>query len=303
MECVAFGPQDSYVVVPTSEDFVSFGHGELSLSWLQDESSIAHAAYSGDDGYFVRYEDGRSEWRLHPKLGKLIKREGVEWIKFGSDDSYIFKSDEGQLHWYNLPDELDRRLKSSRPSDELVSVGLGSNRSYVAIFPTDFIWHGCVPDTLVQILQTGKIPGKKKATVETLDAVWLSAYDKRFYLEYNGGAAYWSGLNSYFDTMMTCDAMLNPLEISYTQDSISASFADGRSIYDAAKSLNNQTMRITDFPMINVFEHAGRYFSKNNRRLWAFRNSGVRFAPVRIIAKPSDLDNFTQRKEIYIRYK
>ena len=37
---------------------------------------------------------------------------------------------------------------------------------------------------------------------------------------------------------------------------------------------------MTDIPMMEVFKQGSSYFSKINRRLWAFRNSGVRSAPV-----------------------
>ena len=165
--CLAFGPAQSYAVVPRSDSFTSFWQGELAGWIFEGGRSVEYVAFSGIDGYYVRYEDGSSAWSLHPGLGKLIKKEGVKWIVFGPD-SYVFLSKSGVLHWWNVPDALEERLESLSSSDHLVSVGLGQSSPYVAIFQTDYIWGGNVPDSLVQILHSRKISGSK-SKVETLN--------------------------------------------------------------------------------------------------------------------------------------
>ena len=204
LTCLAFGPAQSYIVIPHSDSFRVFWKSGLADSLRK--SDVEHLAFEGTDGYYVRYSDGNAAWKLHPDLGKLIKREGVKWIAFGSE-GYIFMSESGGLRWWNIPDELEQLLESD---ETLVSVAVGQGSAYVAIFEKEYMWGGDVPRPLEKMLRTKTVPGTKQK-INSFDAVWLSAYDDRYFLQYNGGATQWNSVDTYFDTMMSCDKMVNPL--------------------------------------------------------------------------------------------
>eukprot|EP00928_Gymnodinium_smaydae_P050634 TRINITY_DN34195_c0_g1_i1.p1 TRINITY_DN34195_c0_g1~~TRINITY_DN34195_c0_g1_i1.p1 ORF type:complete len:315 (-),score=17.80 TRINITY_DN34195_c0_g1_i1:201-1145(-) len=299
MACVAFGPNGQFVAIPEDSDYPAFWSSTLADDLMKkNKKTIVDIAFAMDNQYYVEHDDGSSSWSLHPDLSKLIKKVGVTWITFGPSGTYVFKCAEGVLHWWGIPAELEKHLKSNS-NDDCLCVSLGQNDSYVVIFKSSYYWCG-VPERLSKALNT-KRNGKTK--IDTFDYVWLSAYDSRYYLEYNGGAAIWSGCSEYFDSMMQCDQMMNPLELFYTNDSISATFSDGKSIYDTARDLNNGKLSITEVPMMEVFAVGDSYFSKNNRRLWSFRNSGVKLAPMKTVKAPKNSNSLPKRRDIYVRYR
>ncbi|CAE7438060.1 unnamed protein product [Symbiodinium natans] len=102
--------------------------------------------------------------------------------------------------------------------------------------------------------------------------------------------------------MMQCDTMLCPEDVYYTNDSISSTFSDGRSIYDAAASFNTHSLRVTDFPLMHVFRSGSCYFSRNNRHLWVFRNSGVDLVPVKLVRRPARSSRLLPREHVCVRY-
>ena len=284
LKCLAFGPDGSYMVVPCSSVLCPFWKGEAAEKFCSNKKQVDYLAFCGPDQHYVLYSDGSWEHKLPSKLVELIETEGVSWISFGSD-SYILESAEGELRWNNIPEQLAVKLQEWRRG--LVSVSLGKENTYCAIFKSGPVWSHGVPELLDTMLKTKTVPDTH-ASIETFDAVWLSAYDDRFYLQYNGGAAYWDcGECSQFTRMMQCHDTLRPQEIFYSNESIAPTFSDGRSIYDAAQGLNQGSLHITDFPLIQVFRIGSSLFSRNNRRLWAFRNSGVDWVPVIYVHRPS----------------
>jgi hypothetical protein len=52
-------------------------------------------------------------------------------------------------------------------------------------------------------------------------------------------------------------------------------FRDGTSIDNLAEELRSGRIRPRDVPAIRVFEHDGKLFTLDNRRLEAFRRAGV----------------------------
>merc|ERR1712216_449128 len=114
---------------------------------------------------------------LYDDLGKLVKKEGVKWITFGQNGSYIFEDASGVMHWWNIPDGLEKELKS-RWKSQIVSISLGQfPNSYVAIFD-DYKYWSKIPDDLATMLKSSKV---RKDTVHSFDKVWLSSYDSKYY--------------------------------------------------------------------------------------------------------------------------
>ena len=116
----------------------------------------------------------------------LLKKEGVNWITFGSQESYILETASGRLKWWGIREALSKAI-TEWPND-LVSVSLGRDKSYCAIFQQSTLFYN-VSDDLSQILNKMKTPDGKK--VNNFDKVWLSAYDDRYYVAFNGDSSAW----------------------------------------------------------------------------------------------------------------
>ncbi|CAJ1346800.1 unnamed protein product [Effrenium voratum] len=87
---------------------------------------------------------------------------------------------------------------------------------------------------------------------------------------------------------------LNPMEIRYIQDSISNRFQCGRRVRDTMEKLRDGRLQVEDIPKIRAFQHNGRWYTEDNRRLWAFKEADVSSAPVQVVAKASvDQRKFT----------
>jgi hypothetical protein len=100
--------------------------------------------------------------------------------------------------------------------------------------------------------------------------------------------------------------LLNPQSIRFSQASIKATFQDGTSIYDLAAKLRSGRIRPHDVPAIRVFEHDGKFFTLDNRRLEAFRRAGVD-VPVRMASPQKIADEAskftTQNDGVSIRIR
>lgn len=68
---------------------------------------------------------------------------------------------------------------------------------------------------------------------------------------------------------------INPKTIHFTQDSIKATFKDGRTVQSMADDLASGALKADDVPPIAVFEKNGKLYSLDNRRLEAFQRAGV----------------------------
>jgi hypothetical protein len=92
---------------------------------------------------------------------------------------------------------------------------------------------------------------------------------------------------------------LDPDQVRFTQSSIGATFRDGRSIEQLAEGLRTGTDSADDVPPIRLFEHGGKLFTLDNRRLEAFRRADVA-VPCRM-ATPSEVQEeswkFTTKNE------
>ncbi|WP_299005973.1 hypothetical protein [uncultured Shewanella sp.] len=95
------------------------------------------------------------------------------------------------------------------------------------------------------------------------------------------------------------EGLADPSSIRFTQDSIKATFKDGRSLKDLIDDLKSGKVTANDLPAIRIFERDGKIFSLDNRRLKAFQEAGV---PIRTKpATPDEIANeafkFTSKNE------
>ena len=69
---------------------------------------------------------------------------------------------------------------------------------------------------------------------------------------------------------------LDPSDVRYTQKSIKGDFGDGRSVDNMISGLKNGSIKQGDVPSIRVFEQNSKIYSLDNRRLYAFKQAGMK---------------------------
>lgn len=75
--------------------------------------------------------------------------------------------------------------------------------------------------------------------------------------------------------------LLSPASIRYSQDGITASFANGTRIDNAARALVRDPSGADKYDPIRITSRKGKYISLDNRRLWVFRHAGIPACRVR----------------------
>ena len=89
---------------------------------------------------------------------------------------------------------------------------------------------------------------------------------------------------------------MNPQHVRYIQDSIARKFRCGRMVEHTTDMLKIKEITPDDIPPIRVFEMNGHIHTEDNRRLYAFKKSGILSVPVvRILASQVDPDKFSKR--------
>ncbi|MEU7012481.1 RHS repeat-associated core domain-containing protein [Streptomyces sp. NPDC046385] len=78
---------------------------------------------------------------------------------------------------------------------------------------------------------------------------------------------------------------ISPKAVRFSQDSISGSFSDGRSLSQAIDDLAAGRKTANDFPAIRVFQQDGKLYTLDNRRLYVFKEAGVSINFTRAIAE------------------
>jgi hypothetical protein len=77
----------------------------------------------------------------------------------------------------------------------------------------------------------------------------------------------------------------DPKSIRYSQDSISAKFANGTAVDSAARSLRKTPKNVDDYPPLLLRKRkGGKLVSLDNRRLWVFKHAEVPLCKVRWIS-------------------
>ncbi|WP_282697158.1 RHS repeat-associated core domain-containing protein [Streptomyces sp. CC208A] len=68
---------------------------------------------------------------------------------------------------------------------------------------------------------------------------------------------------------------ISPKAVRYSQDSIKGSFKDGQSFTQAIDDLKAGRATANDFPAIRIFEHEGKIYTLDNRRLYVFKEANI----------------------------
>lgn len=100
---------------------------------------------------------------------------------------------------------------------------------------------------------------------------------------------------------MSENSYLRPTDIRFTQDTISSRFQNGDDVIEAAKAMCSGRDRQTS-PAMEVYQHRGKYYSRNNRSLYVSRvaelNGAVATVPVRVVEKSQkDCCRFTTKSD------
>ena len=70
-------------------------------------------------------------------------------------------------------------------------------------------------------------------------------------------------------------ATIDPRIVRFSQNSIKSTFRDGRTIDTLARGLISGTIPLESVPPIRLVEKDGNLYSLDNRRLEAFRRTGI----------------------------
>lgn len=77
---------------------------------------------------------------------------------------------------------------------------------------------------------------------------------------------------------------VDPEDLRWTHDSLQRLFTCGRSLAEVADRLQQRTLLPSDLPTVSMVYHGGKWYSRNNRRLWCLKTAGIRSVQVRITA-------------------
>ena len=69
---------------------------------------------------------------------------------------------------------------------------------------------------------------------------------------------------------------VNPADLRWTHERIQSLFTCGRSVEDVAMQLKQGALLPSDIPMLQVVRYQGKWYSRNNRRLWCFKEARVK---------------------------
>lgn len=107
--------------------------------------------------------------------------------------------------------------------------------------------------------------------------------------------------------LKTSKIMMDPTHIRYTKDSIRSRFGDGKRVDDTKHALQSKEISPHRIPPINVFPWKGVVHTEDNRRLFVFKNAGLKRVPVQLTTRENiDSRKFTTTNDgtdIFIRYR
>ncbi|WP_166141442.1 hypothetical protein [Methylosinus sp. RM1] len=81
---------------------------------------------------------------------------------------------------------------------------------------------------------------------------------------------------------------IDPNTVRFSQDSIKGSFSDGKTVQMLIDGLKSGAIKPDLIPAINVFERNGNLFTLDNRRLYAFRQAGLKIKYKMVPYDPTD---------------
>lgn len=69
--------------------------------------------------------------------------------------------------------------------------------------------------------------------------------------------------------------VVKPSEVRWTHGRLQCLFSCGRRLTAVAQQLRSGELLAAQLPTISIVLHAGKWYSRNNRRLWCFKEAGV----------------------------
>eukprot|EP01084_Bolivina_argentea_P273856 466611_1 len=291
---IALGPEDAWVVQDdTKFNDISWSSGlpdnafnvlnGCDASANNKNNALKIFAMGDNDDYFVSYINGDWQYSGIPDLDDALFKSDVSCFALGPNSSYITITD-ACVAWNNVPSEADKILK--KKSSQLVWASLGCDDTYFFMFADgSYCWD--VSASLNKILL-----GCKR-----INKLYLCASSENYFIQYGDGSVCWS-VSVSFCNKMEVDQYMSPGEIAYLNSSIKNTFSCGTPIQVTMEGLKSKQIAVEDIPAVHVVKYKDVVYSLNNRRLWAFKNSGIGKIPV-ILKKPDALFISLLNKKLY----
>ena len=84
------------------------------------------------------------------------------------------------------------------------------------------------------------------------------------------------------ESMVGQTLLVQPLSIRWTHDRLQQMFTCGRRLKHVADQLRDKSISPEVLPMIEIVSYQGKWYSRNNRRLWCFKEAGLRSIQARV---------------------
>ena len=89
-----------------------------------------------------------------------------------------------------------------------------------------------------------------------------------------------AGIDS--ESMLGQTLLVQPLSIRWTHDKLQQMFTCGRRLKHVADQLRDRSISPEVLPMIEIVSYQGKWYSRNNRRLWCFKEAGLSSIQARV---------------------
>lgn len=299
------GSDGGYVIVRDDGEYQWHGVPDgLAISLNKSRSPPAHVSFIGDD-YHVLFEDDSSDYSI--SNNELWR--GLEGYENGRRVRVIFRDNphsyfvfgggsatRDNCWWNGISVNLHNLLNGRQRSLPWVQdLQLGPNDTYFVKFQNGD-WRSSVQDDLSYDIREADGEGKG------IEMVRMSPDDPSFYwLLDSDGASTWRG-SDRFGLMVKGAKWLDIGNLRYTHDSISPYFTDGRPVQDLVDGLRSGQVNVEEVEPVEAYPDSnGLWWCVSNRRLWAFKEAGVKYVPVIKIAERRSYPVYDNGKWIKVR--
>lgn len=215
--------------------------------------------------YFINFADGKCEWNGPHSFTEAIynNRSPVSKVAFAPHNGWYILFEDGSSLWNGLPKDLHlmlkrQLLKQQKSSLKVKGLSISPEGHWFVSF-SDSSWYVKLP------------PGCRR-TVDSLLHECAPRID-HIYLGKEGAFCICYEVQGK-------ETHLSPWEISFSETSVPAHFADGCSLWKTISDLEKNILDPTKFPPIRVVRKDKRWISLDNRRLFVFQNAAISSIPV-----------------------
>lgn len=281
---VALGPKESWVAWDDESTDIgwsrkcpgwiqNFLRGRFSGTGMRAKSSPLRLFAFDENRFAAVFQDGTTD-----RMGDLDFRNAFDAcdppkvVAIGGDSTYLFVGSNGEMKWVlHRGKDSAGDLVTWKGTPVLVALGK-DDRYYMEFQDGTTYWKG---------IDWKGIDGPKD---ETPTFFALSPDDAGYFTAYPTRKAW--NVSQEFNNFFLSDQYLSPFEIYYTNKSCARSFVCGRSMQGVVDDLHANKITEDDIPCMQVFQYANKWFSKDNRRLWVFRQAAFSSVPVQVVATP-----------------